>query len=115
MSRKEPIINFPCDILWALAHLPLVVKLSFSICNIFVDLAHQVLSLDDDIDDEEDRAIRQAIDRIRNDAERVSQEIDLIFIAQSLERVADHATNIAEDVILVVESLNLKHAEKLSS
>ena len=39
----------------------------------------------------------------------------MIFIAQNPERVADHATNIAEEVVLATESVNLKHAEKLST
>ena len=80
-----------------------------------VVLARKVLAMDDEVDDEEDRAIRESIDRIRHAPESTGEEVDLIFIAQSLERVADHATNIAEDVILIAESLNLKHAEKLSS
>ena len=44
-----------------------------------------------------------------------SQEVDLILIAKNLERVADHATNIAEDVILTAESLTLKHMAKLQT
>jgi len=79
------------------------------------ELARQVLAMDDEVDEEEDQAIREAILRIKRSSDAVGQELDLIFIAQSLERVADHATNIAEDVILVAESLNIKHAEKLSS
>jgi phosphate transport system protein len=78
-------------------------------------LARRVLAMDDEVDEEEDHAIQEAIARIKRTPEHAGQEIDLIFIAQSLERVADHATNIAEDVILVAESKNIKHAEKLSS
>jgi phosphate transport system protein len=40
--------------------------------------------------------------------------VDLILIAENLERVGDHATNIAEDVILAAEARNLKHADKLA-
>jgi phosphate transport system protein len=79
------------------------------------DLAREVLDQDDIIDDDEDEVIRGAIRAIHSDPDSSEQAIDLIFIAQSLERVADHATNIAEDVILIAESLNLKHAQKLSS
>lgn len=79
------------------------------------ELAREVLDQDDEIDEEEDRLIRDAIRDIEANPGDTEQIIDLIFIAQSLERVADHATNIAEDVILVAESLNLKHAQKLSS
>ena len=39
----------------------------------------------------------------------------MILIAKNLERVADHATNIAEDVILIAEARNVKHAVKLGS
>ncbi len=78
-------------------------------------LARAVLAEDDAIDDEEDEVIRSAIRDIHQNPDTTEQVIDVIFIAQSLERVADHATNIAEDVILIAESLNLKHAQKLSS
>jgi len=79
------------------------------------ELAREVLAEDDDIDAAEDDLIRASIGEIQRSPALAEQSIDLIFIAQSLERVADHATNIAEDVILIAESLNLKHAQKLSS
>ena len=72
------------------------------------------LAADDAIDATEDRVIRQAISQIHSEPSFSEQVIDLIFIAKSLERVADHATNIAEDVILAAESLNVKHEEKLA-
>jgi phosphate transport system protein len=40
--------------------------------------------------------------------------VDFILIAKNLERVADHATNIAEDVILATQARNVKHAAKLA-
>ncbi len=79
-----------------------------------VELARNVLDEDDAIDELEGRVIREAIAEIRGNPEVAKQLIDLIFIAKSLERVADHATNIAEEVVLAAESINLKHAEKLS-
>ncbi|MCR9097261.1 MAG: phosphate signaling complex protein PhoU [bacterium] len=78
------------------------------------DLARTVLGEDDDIDAIEGRVIRESIERIQAQPGASRQEIDLIFIAKNLERVADHATNIAEEVILAAESVNLKHAEKLA-
>ena len=77
--------------------------------------ARAVLAADDQIDTDEDRAIRASIQAIQEDPQSTEQEIDFIMIAKHLERVGDHATNIAEDVILVAESLNVKHAEKLIS
>jgi phosphate transport system protein len=78
------------------------------------DLAREVLAADDAIDDQQDVVIRDTIATLRREPDDAEQHIDLIFIAKNLERVADHATNIAEDVILARESLNLKHAGKLA-
>jgi len=75
--------------------------------------ARAVLAGDDRIDDDQDRVVRDAIEQIGLQPEITSQEVDLIMIAKNLERVGDHATNIAEDVILAIEAQNVKHAEKL--
>lgn len=85
----------------------------------FADLdvkqARSILSDDDAIDTEEDLIIRERIEILSNAPGLAQQEVDFIFVAQSLERIADHATNIAEEVILAAEALNVKHLEKLSS
>ena len=85
-----------------------------SFADLDVDLARTVLDHDDEIDAAEGEVIRDAIGRIHTDPGAAYQEIDLIFIAKNLERVADHATNIAEEVVLAAESVNLKHAAKLA-
>jgi len=79
-----------------------------------VELARAVLGADDKIDELEGRIIRDAISRLSETPEHTEQEIDLIFITKDLERVGDHATNIAEEVILAAEAKNLKHASKLA-
>jgi phosphate transport system protein len=79
-----------------------------------VSLARAVLGSDDKIDELEGRIIRDAIGRLSVTPTHTEQEIDLIFITKDLERVGDHATNIAEEVILAAEAKNLKHAAKLS-
>lgn len=76
-------------------------------------LARHVLEEDERVDAEQDRVIREAMEEIRIHPEVSSQEVDLILIAKHLERVADHATNIAEDVILICEARNVRHADKL--
>lgn len=85
-----------------------------SFADLDADLARAVLGDDDEIDAVEGEVIREAIGRIRAEPTIAYQEIDMIFIAKNLERVADHATNIAEEVILAAESVNLKHAAKLT-
>jgi phosphate transport system protein len=77
------------------------------------DLARSVLAADDAIDDQQDEVIRTTIRELEERRESASQEVDVILLAKHLERVADHATNIAEDVILVAEARNVKHASKL--
>jgi len=76
--------------------------------------AQRLLAQDQQVDDHQDEVIREALAEIRNRPDVFSQEIDLILVAKNLERVADHATNIAESVILVVEGRNVKHADKLA-
>jgi phosphate transport system protein len=76
--------------------------------------ARDVIRGDDAVDDIQDRVVRNAIEAISRNPALTSQGVDFILIAKNLERVADHATNIAEDVVLAVESLNLKHAAKLA-
>ena len=78
-------------------------------------LAREVLAADDAVDADEEEAFHSALSEIRKNPEASHEGIHFILIGKNLERVGDHATNIAEDVILVVESLNLKHAGKLLS
>jgi phosphate transport system protein len=74
--------------------------------------AAQVLEQDDQVDADQDLVIRAAIEEITSHPELTSQGVDFILIAKNLERVADHATNVAEDVILVTQARNVKHAAK---
>jgi phosphate transport system protein len=80
-----------------------------------VKTARGVLKDDDRVDAEEDEFIAQELAEIASDAAIAPQAVDLILVAKNLERVADHATNIAEDVILIIEAQNIKHATKLGA
>lgn len=78
------------------------------------ELARRVLRGDDQVDRDQDQVVRAAIEEIALHPEVSSQGVDFVLIAKHLERVADHATNIAEYVILATEARNVKHADKLS-
>jgi len=78
------------------------------------EAARAVIAGDDRVDELQDALVRELIDGIEQDPAHAAQAIDVIFIAESLERVGDHATNVAENVILAVEARNVKHAEKLA-
>jgi phosphate transport system protein len=75
--------------------------------------ARRVIEQDAAIDSAQDALVARSVREISQLPERASFDIDVIFIAKNLERIADHATNIAEDVILVAEARNVKHASKL--
>ncbi len=76
--------------------------------------AQRVLDGDDRVDRLQDELVRELIGGISRDPSTAAQAVDVIFIAESLERIGDHATNVAEEVILVAEARNVKHAEKLA-
>ena len=84
---------------------------AFAACD--PEIARAVLDEDDRIDRAQDELVRHELDEIEHVPGHASEGVDLILIAKNLERVADHATNIAEDVILVAEARNVKHAGKL--
>jgi phosphate transport system protein len=83
--------------------------------NSDTEAARRVLAGEELVDEHEDSIIRHALGELREKPELSAQHVDFILIAKSLERVADHATNIAEEVVRIAESRNLKHAEKLGT
>jgi len=68
----------------------------------------------DRLDAEEDAVIASMLRGIPEHPSSAPEAVDVILIAKNLERVGDHATNIAEDVILISEARNVKHAAKLA-
>lgn len=75
-----------------------------------MDLARSVLVLDDQVDNLRDQIFRELLSYMMGDSAVVFQSFELILVAKNLERVADHATNIAEDVIYMVEGHDVRHA-----
>jgi phosphate transport system protein len=76
--------------------------------------AQCVIDADDEIDATEDRLIQAVIAEVGSHPETTNQEVDFILIAKNLERVGDHATNIAEEVIFLAEARIVRHPEKLA-
>jgi phosphate transport system protein len=73
------------------------------------ELARSILTSDDVIDQLRDTAYEELIALMERDPTTVRQSINLMFIARALERLADHATNIAEDVLFLVEGVEVRH------
>ena len=71
--------------------------------------ALQVLKADDQIDQEFDGLLRKLITHMMEDPRTISSAIDLVFVAKAIERVGDHAKNLAEAVIYVVKGTDVRH------
>jgi phosphate transport system protein len=64
---------------------------------------------DDSVDDLRDTLVDELTVRMRTEPARVAQSLELILIVQSIERVADHAENVAEYVVNVVQGVDMRH------
>ena len=72
-------------------------------------LAHQVLNEDDRLDDLKTQVFRDLLNHMLQDQSTVEPALDLILVSRHLERIGDHATNVAEDVIFMVSALDVRH------
>jgi phosphate transport system protein len=73
------------------------------------ELARGVLVSDDAVDDLRDSITKELIGFMEKDPSTVSRALDLILVARNLERIADHATNIAEDVLFLIQGVDVRH------
>ncbi len=74
-----------------------------------VTTAKAVLSQDDWLDALKNQIFRELLTHMLSDSHTIEPGLDLILISRHLERVGDHATNIAEDVIFIVEARDVRH------
>ena len=75
-----------------------------------VELARSVLARDDQVDQLRDQIFRELLTYMMGDSSVVYPAFELILVAKNLERVADHATNVAEDVIYMVAGSDVRHS-----
>lgn len=74
-----------------------------------VDKALEVLKQDDQIDQEFEGLLRKLITFMMEDPRTISSSIDLVFVAKAIERVGDHAKNLAEQIIYIVKGTDVRH------
>ena len=74
-----------------------------------VDRAIEVIRQDDQIDQEFEGLMRKLITFMMEDPRTISASIDLVFVAKAIERVGDHAKNLAEQIIYVVKGTDVRH------
>jgi len=78
-------------------------------------LARSVCERDDIVDGLNDQVVRELITYMITDPKTITRAVHLMIVSRCLERIADHATNIAEDVIFMVDALVIKHRADVES
>jgi phosphate transport system protein len=73
------------------------------------ELARTITPRDKDVDDLYVQVFREVLTHMMEDNENIKNGIELILISKHLERMADHVTNIAEDIVYMVEGKTIKH------
>jgi phosphate transport system protein len=74
-----------------------------------VILAQRVLNEDDELDALRTQVFRELLTYMLQDPSTIEPSIDLILVSRHLERIGDHATNVAEDVIFMVSARDVRH------
>jgi phosphate transport system protein len=72
------------------------------------ELARHVIDGDDEVDNLRDQVFRELLTYMMGDTATIPRGLDLILISRNLERIADHSTNIAEDVIYIVKGEDVR-------
>lgn len=72
-------------------------------------LAREVLKMDDQVDELKNRVFKVLTEHMKKNSQDVEASLDLILIARNLERMGDHATNVAEDVIFAFSGKDVRH------
>ena len=80
-----------------------------------VELASQVLESDDIVDSYRDQVFERLLAGMTEDPAQAEPNMQFVLAARHLERIADHATNIAEDIIFWVRGLDVRHGRGLAA
>lgn len=73
------------------------------------EMARSVLLADDAVDNLRDAIYDELIEYMQQAPENVRPGVNLMFVARNLERLADHSTNIAEDVLFLIQGVDVRH------
>ena len=79
------------------------------------NLARSVLERDHEVDAYRDVVFQELVDEVASESRFIQQALDLILISRNLERIADHATNIAESVVFMIAGEDIRHRYKTAS
>ena len=107
---KEPVIRPLIDIphIAGLAQ-SMVRKALDAFVNRDADLARSVLASDDAVDNMRTASYQELISFMESNPQQIPQALYLLSVVRNLERIADHSTNIAEDVLFLVKGIDVRH------
>ena len=74
-----------------------------------MDWQNPYFARDDEVDNLKDQIFRELLTYMIASPQNIERSLDLILISRNLERIGDHATNIAEDVIFMVIGKDIRH------
>jgi phosphate transport system protein len=107
---SEPPVDLPVDIPRMADGVSTMVQRALeSFLDGKAEVAEAVLQMDGIVDRMKDEAFVILVQRMHDDPSCTRQALDVLLIARNLERIADHATNIAEDVIFWVRGADVRH------
>jgi phosphate transport system protein len=107
---KMPNADLPVDVARMAATVAGMVRRALeSFLEEKAELAEAVLKMDDIVDRMDDEFYAVLVNKMHQQPEFTDQALDVLLISRNLERVADHATNIAEDVIFWVKGADIRH------
>jgi len=103
-------VSYPTELTGMAAEVRSMVTRSLdALVNQNSELAREVIDLDDRIDDAHRRMFETMKDLVRTSPDSLDQVIHILSVSRYLERIGDHATNIAEDVIFMVSGEIIRH------
>ncbi len=114
---EQALILAPLPLLKPLIDIPRMARLAQAMVrdaiNAFINrdeaLARSVCERDDEVDDLDEQIFRELLTYMMEDKANVKRAVALILVSRNLERLADHATNVGEDVIYLVKGKTIKH------
>ena len=110
---KRPPLAFVFDYTPMAEKVLAMLKMSLdALVNLDVDLAFKVIFMDDEVDEIQVQAYKRIKQTIKEHPDRVSYLVNLLLISRHLERLADHSTNVAEEVIHLIEGEIVRHGKR---
>jgi phosphate transport system protein len=74
-----------------------------------VEMARRVVALDDQVDELNRQTFKDLLADGNDDPDMVKRSMSLVLLARSIERIADHAENICEEVVFLVKGEDIRH------